>query len=45
MSYQNNIDAWVEKVKGGGILAEGDLRQLCERVKDILIEESNVQPV
>jgi serine/threonine-protein phosphatase 6 catalytic subunit len=32
-------------VKDGGCLAERDLRILCEKVKDLLIEESNVQPV
>jgi len=32
-------------VKGGGVLPERDLRILCEKVKELLIEESNVQPV
>jgi serine/threonine-protein phosphatase 6 catalytic subunit len=27
------------------VLPERDLRMLCERIKEILIEESNVQPV
>ena len=35
----------METVKGGTILPERDLRILCEKVKEILIEESNVQPV
>ena len=26
-------------------LAEGDLKQLCDLIKDILMSESNVQPV
>lgn len=45
MSGQCDIDAWLEKVKGGGILPERDLRLLCEKIKELLIEESNVQPV
>ena len=40
-----NIDKWLEIVKKGGILPEQDLFLLCEKVKEILIEESNVQPV
>ena len=40
-----DVDAWLNTVKGGNILPERDLRILCEKVKEILIEESNVQPV
>lgn len=40
-----DVDSWLETVKGGGVLPERDLRILCEKVKEILIEESNVQPV
>lgn len=40
-----DIDHWLEIVKSGGILPERDLRILCEKIKEILIEESNVQPV
>ena len=42
---QNDIDNWLETVKEGTILPERELRILCEKVKEILIEESNVQPV
>jgi hypothetical protein len=45
MSSQSNIDSWLETVKNGGVLPERDLRILCEKIKEILIEESNVQPV
>ena len=38
-------DKWLDIVKNGGILPERDLRVLCEKIKEILIEESNVQPV
>ncbi len=37
-----DIDNWLEIVKGGKVLPERDLRILCEKVKELLIEESNV---
>uniref|UniRef100_A0A165X6P1 Serine/threonine-protein phosphatase n=1 Tax=Daucus carota subsp. sativus TaxID=79200 RepID=A0A165X6P1_DAUCS len=40
-----DLDLWITKVKDGQHLSEDDLQLLCEYVKDILIEESNVQPV
>jgi len=40
-----DVDQWLATVKSGGILPERDLRLLCEKIKEILIEESNVQPV
>ena len=38
-------DAWVEKLYKGEILPENQLFQLCERAKEILLEENNVSPV
>lgn len=38
-------DAWINTVKDGGLLTERDLRVLCEKIKELLVEESNVQPV
>lgn len=40
-----DVDAWLETVKAQGVLPERDLRILCEKVKELLVEESNVQPV
>nr|GMC74912.1 phytochrome-associated serine/threonine-protein phosphatase [Ipomoea batatas] len=40
-----DLDQWIAKVKEGQHLAEDELQLLCEYVKEILIEESNVQPV
>ncbi len=37
-----DVDKWIEQLKGGGCLPEKDVRRLCEGVKDILIDESNV---
>merc|ERR1711976_510032 len=38
-------DKWLEQLKQGKCMTERDLRILCEKIKEILIEESNVQPV
>ena len=40
-----DIENWLEIVRAGKVLPERDLRILCEKVKELLIEESNVQPV
>jgi len=41
----NNLDAWIEMLKQCKYLPEQDVKSLCEMVKELLIEESNVQPV
>ncbi|KAB8283995.1 Metallo-dependent phosphatase-like protein [Yarrowia lipolytica] len=38
-------DAWLEQVKQCKFLPEADMKQLCEIVKELLMEESNIQPV
>ena len=38
-------DKWLEDVKNGKCLTEHDLKILCDKLKEILCEESNVQPV
>ena len=40
-----NLDQYLETLRGGKYLEEQDALQLCERVKDVMMEESNVQPV
>jgi len=40
-----DIDRWIEEVKQKNHLGERDFHTLCDMVKDILGEESNVQPV
>lgn len=40
-----DLDEWISKVRDGQHLLEEHLQLLCEYVKEILIEESNVQPV
>ncbi|KAL4450599.1 hypothetical protein ABPG77_000955 [Micractinium sp. CCAP 211/92] len=39
------FDKWIVKVKAGEFLAEDELKALCDFVKEVLVEESNVQPV
>jgi len=41
----SNIDAWIEQLKECKYLPEPDIKALCDMVKELLIEESNVQPV
>ncbi|KAJ1939025.1 Protein phosphatase methylesterase 1, partial [Kickxella alabastrina] len=36
---------WLETVRKCDCLSEADVKKLCERVKELLMEESNVQPV
>lgn len=38
-------DQWFEEIKNCKALPENDMKLLCERVKDLLMEESNIQPV
>lgn len=38
-------DEWLDMLRSGKCLPEKDLRTLCEKIKEILIEENNVQPV
>mmetsp|Transcript_24965 Transcript_24965/g.44472 ORF Transcript_24965/g.44472 Transcript_24965/m.44472 type:complete len:306 (-) Transcript_24965:60-977(-) len=40
-----DLDRCIGKVKACEYLAEDELKQLCDFVKEILVEESNVQPV
>mmetsp|Transcript_10887 Transcript_10887/g.14174 ORF Transcript_10887/g.14174 Transcript_10887/m.14174 type:complete len:305 (+) Transcript_10887:206-1120(+) len=39
------IDQWIETLKKGECIEEHDLKKLCNQVKELLVEESNVQPV
>ena len=38
-------DKWLETIKEGKCLSEHDLKILCDKVQELLVEESNVQPV
>jgi len=46
MSVANgNVDKWVEISQECKYLPENELKQLCDLVCDLLLEESNIQPV
>mmetsp|Transcript_18512 Transcript_18512/g.25740 ORF Transcript_18512/g.25740 Transcript_18512/m.25740 type:complete len:307 (-) Transcript_18512:320-1240(-) len=45
MSSSNDLDKWIEKAKRCECLTEIEYKSLCGKVKEILIEESNIQPV
>jgi serine/threonine-protein phosphatase 2A catalytic subunit len=45
MASTNNLDAWLEKLYACKPLTETEVRSLCEQAKEILQDESNVQPV
>ncbi|KAI9010654.1 Metallo-dependent phosphatase-like protein [Hyaloraphidium curvatum] len=40
-----NLDQWLATIRKGQYLPEQDMKRLCEMVKEILIEESNVHYV
>ena len=40
-----DIDRYIAELHEAKCLHERDLRLVCERAKEILLEESNVQPV
>lgn len=40
-----DLDSWVEIARKCKYLPENDLKQLCDIVCDLLLEESNIQPV
>ncbi|KAK4640193.1 sporulation-induced protein [Podospora bellae-mahoneyi] len=39
------LDEWLEEAKQCHYLPESVMKQLCEMVKEVLMEESNIQPV
>ncbi|XP_014230551.1 serine/threonine-protein phosphatase 6 catalytic subunit [Trichogramma pretiosum] len=41
----SELDSWIEIAKECKYLPENDLKKLCDLVCDILLEESNIQPV
>ena len=40
-----NVDACIATLKQGETVSERELRQLCQYVGELLMEESNVQPI
>eukprot|EP00035_Acanthoeca_spectabilis_P020677 m.434102 g.434102 ORF g.434102 m.434102 type:complete len:304 (+) comp17661_c0_seq1:174-1085(+) len=40
-----DVDAYIEKLREGNKLEEAEVKDLCEKAREILVKESNVQPV
>ena len=38
----SDIDEYTETLKEGGILEETELKQLCDKVKEIMMDENNI---
>lgn len=45
LSSNAGLDEWLEEAKQCHYLPESVMKQLCEIVKEVLMEESNIQPV
>lgn len=41
----NDLDAWITKLLGCTPLSENEVMSLCDKAREVLVEESNVQPV
>lgn len=44
-TMEDDIDSWIEIAQQCKYLPENILKKLCDIVSEILLEESNVQPV
>lgn len=42
---KGDVDSWLMVSKDCGLLAERDVRILCQQLIEVVIEEANVQPV
>ncbi|KAJ3563414.1 hypothetical protein NP233_g8958 [Leucocoprinus birnbaumii] len=42
---EHEIDGWIEQLSQCKQLTEADVKKLCDKTREILMEESNVQPV
>jgi serine/threonine-protein phosphatase 2A catalytic subunit len=45
MSDPAEVDAWIAQLGECKPLTEADVKKLCDKTREILMEESNVQPV
>ena len=43
MSTRSDFDRWIEQQRNCEPLAEADVKSLCRRTQDLLVEEGNVQ--
>lgn len=45
MANHHDVDQWIEQLKKCEYIKEAEVKALCTKAKEILIEESNVQNV
>ena len=45
MAGQSELDRWIEQLKRCETLKEAEVKTLCQKALEILVEESNVQRV
>lgn len=45
MAGQSELDRWIEQLKNCELLRESEVKILCQKAMEILVEESNVQRV
>mmetsp|Transcript_22079 Transcript_22079/g.39319 ORF Transcript_22079/g.39319 Transcript_22079/m.39319 type:complete len:309 (-) Transcript_22079:1492-2418(-) len=45
MAGQSDLDRWIEQLRGCEFLKESDVKLLCQKATEILVEEGNVQRV
>lgn len=45
MAGQSDTDRWIEQLKRCETLKEAEVKTLCQKALEILVEESNVQRV
>ncbi len=45
MAGSSEVDRWIETLKGGECLKESEVKILCLKALEVLVEESNVQRV
>lgn len=43
--HYHDLEAWLGKLSSGTPLAEPEVKHLCEKAREVLMDESNVQPV
>jgi serine/threonine-protein phosphatase 2A catalytic subunit len=41
----SDLNVWIEKLLNFKYLTEHEIKMLCEKAKEVFMEESNVQPV
>jgi len=43
--HYHDLEAWLGKLSSGTPLSEPEVKHLCEKAREVLMDESNVQPV